>query len=172
MQTPNRRHRLYTLAMIAFTALGAAMAGWTSANQQPSATDAPERVDYLTFAQGAVPVSVQGAGARLGTSFEEAIRAIDGNPLGFSLADKPGAADTDTEFVFKLPALTTFDRFAVPNVLETPSPTQTFTWSRCTGLPRGPTRALSCWDRGRSRRTSPAARSPSSPSVPRRRSVG
>jgi OmpA-OmpF porin, OOP family len=56
-----------------------------------------------------------------------AIRATDGNPLGFSLTGKPGAADTDTEFVFKLPAPTTFDRFAVPNVLETPSPTQTFT---------------------------------------------
>lgn len=67
------------------------------------AEESGERIDYLTFAQGAVPVGVQGAGTRLGTSFEEAIRATDGNPAGFSLADKPGPADTDTEFVYKLP---------------------------------------------------------------------
>ncbi len=123
------RLELCALAIAVVTVLGAAPAGWTavSAAQQQPATDAPERIDYLTFAQGAVPVAVKGAGARLGASFEEAIRATDGNPVGFGLTDKPGAADTDTELVYKLPALTTFDRFAVPNVLETPSPTQTFT---------------------------------------------
>jgi outer membrane protein OmpA-like peptidoglycan-associated protein len=35
--------------------------------------------------------------------------------------------DADTVFVYELPAPTTFDRFAVPNVLETPAPGQTFT---------------------------------------------
>jgi len=95
------------------------------AQQKPAAS--PERVDYLTFAQGAIPIRVGGAGAALGTSFEEAIEATDGNPLGFALADKSGAPDTDTELIYQLPALTTFDRFAVPNVLETPSPSQTFT---------------------------------------------
>jgi len=35
--------------------------------------------------------------------------------------------ETDTEFFYELPAPTTFDRLAVPSVLETPSPSQTFT---------------------------------------------
>lgn len=75
----------------------------------------------------AIPVSVGGAGAQLGASFERAIRAVDGDPAGFVLTLRPGAAATDTEFVYQLPAPTTFDRFAVPNVLETPSPSATFT---------------------------------------------
>src|SRR5262245_35489989 len=140
MPISNRTKReLCALAVV--TMLGAAFAGRAAA-QQP-ATDAPERTDYLTFAQGAVPVAVQGAGARLGASFEEAIRATDGNPVGFTLTDKPGPAETDTEFVFQLPALTTFDRFAVPNVLETPSPPQTFTLMvEVHGSPVGPDRGF------------------------------
>lgn len=85
----------------------------------------PERVDYLTFAQGAVPVSVGGAGSKLGANFEAAVRITDGDQTAFTIASK-AAADTDTEFVYQLPALTTFDRFAVPNVVETPSPAVTF----------------------------------------------
>lgn len=96
----------------------------TAAAQATAGT--PERVDYLTFAQGAVPVSVGGAGATLGASFEMAIQATDGNPAGFGLTLKPGSSEMDTEFVYRLPAPTTFDRFAVPNVLETPSPSATF----------------------------------------------
>jgi OmpA-OmpF porin, OOP family len=94
---------------------------------QAAAPSKLARVSYLTFAQGAVPVSVGGAAARLGASFEKALRAIDGNPAGYVLTLKPGGPDTDTEFVYQLPAPTTFDRFAVPNVLETPSPGETFT---------------------------------------------
>jgi outer membrane protein OmpA-like peptidoglycan-associated protein len=102
-------------------AAAAAQAGRGSA---PSA--APERIDYLTFAQGAVPVSLGGAGAKLGADFERAVRIIDGDSTAFSIVS--GAPDqTDTEFLYRLPALTTFDRFAVPNVVETPSPTVTFT---------------------------------------------
>ena len=87
---------------------------------------APERIDYLTFAQGAVPVSVGGAGAKLGAAFEHAVRITDGDPTAFTVVN--GAqGDVDTEFVYQLPALTTFDRFAVPNVVETPSPNATFT---------------------------------------------
>jgi hypothetical protein len=85
-----------------------------------------ERIDLLTFARGAIPVSVSGSGAALGVSFESAMRAIDGNPVGYGLSQKPGRADTDLEFVYQLPAPTIFDRFAVPNVLETPSPSVTF----------------------------------------------
>lgn len=86
---------------------------------------AQERIDYLTFAQGAVPVGIGGAGAKLGANVETAVRIIDGDQTAFSIATRAGA-DTDTEFVYQLPASTTFDRFAVPNVVETPSPTVTF----------------------------------------------
>ena len=89
---------------------------------------APERIDYLTFAQGAVPIRIDGAGAKLGANYESAIRIIDGNPQGFTLTARPFEQEAgDTVFVYELPAPTNFDRFAVPNVLETPSPTQTFT---------------------------------------------
>ncbi len=87
---------------------------------------AAERVDYLTFAQGAVPVSIGGAGAKLGANYETAVRIIDGDPTAFSIVSRAGA-DADTQFVYQLPASTTFDRFAVPNIVETPSPTVTFT---------------------------------------------
>ena len=57
-----------------------------------------------------------------------AIRIIDGNPQGFTLTARPFEQESgDTVFVYELPAATTFDRFAVPNVLETPAPNQTFT---------------------------------------------
>ena len=92
-----------------------------------ASSDKPDaRIDYLTLAHGAIPVRVGGADALLGASFDKALRAVDGDPAGFVLTLKPGAADTETEFVYELPALTTFDRFAVPNVLETPSPSATF----------------------------------------------
>ncbi len=90
--------------------------------------DAPDsRVDYLTFAQGALPLEVSGSAAALGTTLDKAIAAIDGNPLGFVLNRKFAPPDAEVIFVYELPAATTFDRFAVPNVLETPSPSQTFT---------------------------------------------
>ena len=105
---------------------------WAAGGEQPAASPgAPaqdiERVNYLTFAQGAIPISVGGAATALGASFEGALRATDGDPVGFVLTLKAGPADMDTEFVYELPALTTFDWFAVPTVPETPSPTQTFT---------------------------------------------
>lgn len=89
---------------------------------------APERIDYLTFAQGAVPVRIDGGGVALGANYERAIRTIDGNTQGFTLTSRPSTeAEGDTVFLYELPALTVFDRFAVPNVLETPAPNQTFT---------------------------------------------
>ncbi len=89
------------------------------------AEDVPERIDYLTFAQGAVPIRIGGAGAKQGANFEHAVRIIDGDPTGFSFVSR-AAAETDTEFFYMLPAPTTFDRFAVPGILETPSPSVTF----------------------------------------------
>jgi OmpA-OmpF porin, OOP family len=113
------RHALVCVAVVtaSFTA--------ALAQSRGTATPPPERPDLLTFAQGAVPISVGGAGAKLGADFEAAVRATDGDPQPFVVVD--GASDTaDTEFVYQLPAPTTFDRFAVPNVTETPSPAQTF----------------------------------------------
>jgi hypothetical protein len=75
--------------------VSAAPAAVQAAKSTPS-----ERIDLLTFAQGAIPVSVGGSGSGLGVSFESAMRAIDGDPLGFGLSQKPGAADTDLEFVY------------------------------------------------------------------------
>ncbi len=92
----------------------------------PAAAAEVAALDYLTFAQGAVPISIGGAGAGLGANFEHAVRLIDGNPVSFTFANQTGP-NTDTEFVYELPAPTTFTRFAVPNVQETPSPSQTFT---------------------------------------------
>lgn len=108
--------------------LRATAAALAVAASSAQAADEPkaERIDYLTFAQGAVPLSIGGDGGRLGVNFEHAVKIIDGNPAGFVVVNK-GRAGTTSEFVYELPAATTFDRFAVPNVLETPSPTATFT---------------------------------------------
>lgn len=101
--------------------------GATSARQRGTAPpDAPQPVNFLSFAQGAVPVAIGGAGAKLGANYEHAVRMIDGDVNSFSFVNL-ALADTDTEFVYELPAATTFTRFAVPEILETPSPGQTFT---------------------------------------------
>ena len=104
---------------------------------EPEATPAPEpgepsaadseipTLDYLTFAQGAVPISIGGAGADQGANYTHAVEFIDGNPVARVFTDAVDPT-TDTEFIYELPALTTFARFAVPNIAETPSPSQTF----------------------------------------------
>lgn len=94
----------------------------------PGIADEPpaERIDYLTFAQGAIPLSIGGDGAKMGAKFEHAVMNIDGSRYGFTIVNK-GTDETATEFVYELPAATTFDRFAVPEILETPSPYATFT---------------------------------------------
>ncbi len=80
--------------------------------------------DLLSFAHGAVPVRVEGdAAARV--TMEQAIRAIDGSSAGFALT-RPVPASTRIALVYALPAATVFEQFAVPDVLETPSPRQTF----------------------------------------------
>ncbi len=108
----------------AFTVAGVCILSPTPSRAQTA--DAPARIDYLAFAQGAVPVSIGGAGARLGADFAAAVRIADGDATAFTIVNR-APADTDTEFVYELPALTTFDRFAVPNISETPSPAITFT---------------------------------------------
>lgn len=89
-----------------------------------SAEESETRVDYLSFAQGALAVRVGGdPSAR--SSLEHAVRATDGAHSGFTYT---GLSDPErtVEFVYELPSPTRFDRFAVPDVLETPSPSQTF----------------------------------------------
>lgn len=90
------------------------------------AQDNQQRVDYLSFAQGAIPIASAGNTKELGVGVEHALLAIDGDAGGYVLTPKPGGAATQIAFVYKLPALTTFQEFAIPNVLETPSPAQTF----------------------------------------------
>lgn len=85
----------------------------------------PVRTDYLTFAQGAIPIALSAGSEKFGVGWEEAVRAADGDPLPFAMIDR-AAADSSVEVTYALPAATTFDRFAVPNVWETPSPRQTF----------------------------------------------
>ncbi len=87
--------------------------------------ETPQRVDYLTLAQGALPLRVGGAGAQKGADLTHATQIVDGRPGGFPFVNRADAT-TDTEFVYALPSPTTFDRLAVPEVLETPSPSQTF----------------------------------------------
>lgn len=88
------------------------------------AQETESRTDYLSFAQGAIPVRVGGTpDAR--TGFEHAVSATDGSPSVFSYTSLIDPA-LPVELVYELPAPTTFDHFAVPNVLETPSPSQTF----------------------------------------------
>lgn len=89
------------------------------------AADDEQKIDYLSFEQGAIPVAIDAA-ASLKVGMEHALLAIDGDTAGFVLTRKPGSADTKVTFIFKLPALTTFSDFSVPDIFETPSPSQTF----------------------------------------------
>ena len=82
--------------------------------------------DYLSFAQGMIFVSATSSDPKLKVSAAQALASVDGNLGNFSLTPKPGAADTSIAFTYKLPAPTTFTSFRIPNVLETPSPSQTF----------------------------------------------
>src|SRR5262245_7560119 len=96
--------------------------------QAPASDVAPPRLDYLAFAQGALPVRTAGSAVPGGGGEEQAMRAIDGNATAFTLATGARAENT-VEFVYELPALTTFDRFAIPNVIESAAPTSTFVGS-------------------------------------------
>jgi len=83
-------------------------------------------IDYLSFARGAIPVAISGNNDALKTGYEHALSSIDGNSGPFILTPKPGGPDTVTEFIFELPSSTMFSGFAIPNISETPSPSQTF----------------------------------------------
>jgi hypothetical protein len=88
--------------------------------------DSQERPDdLLTLARGALPVAIR-ADPALRVSMTQALLAIDGNAVGFTLTPRPGAGDVAIVVTIALPAPTTFSAFHVPDVRETPSPSQTF----------------------------------------------
>lgn len=100
------------LPTVAASALIALMAQASAVAQERA--DEPARPDLLTFARGALFVGQTGLSSG---SAGTALLAIDGNPYRLTLTrDDAGPV----EFVYKLPALTTFDRFAIPAVVEQP----------------------------------------------------
>ena len=90
------------------------------------AQDTIEQTDLLSFANGVLPIAIDTGGADFKTGMEQAISAIDGNPVGYVMTPKFGAPTDVLEITYALPAPTEFTRFAIPNVSETPSPFQTF----------------------------------------------
>lgn len=94
--------------------------------QAAQAQESAEPPDLMSFAHGVLPVAVVADPVTLKTGMAEATRVIDGNPVGFVLTPKWGPESYHVEIIYRLPAPTRFTRFAVPNVLETPSPSQTF----------------------------------------------
>jgi outer membrane protein OmpA-like peptidoglycan-associated protein len=108
-------------------ALLAAALSWSAVPVAAAPDDVQlARLDYLTFALGAIPLEVSGDGVALKTGYEQALAAIDGNPGRYVMTPKPGGPGTSTTFMYQLPAATTFSDFAVPGIGETPSPSQTF----------------------------------------------
>ncbi|MGB5660295.1 MAG: OmpA family protein [Thermoanaerobaculia bacterium] len=90
------------------------LAAGVAANADVASNAKAERPDLLTFGRGTVFVSQSGLASG---SASGALLAVNGDPYRMSLAvDR----QLPVEFVFKLPAATTFDRFAVPNVIEQP----------------------------------------------------
>lgn len=104
-------------------ALASAMLLTTAAAR---AQETVERPDLMSLARGVLPVAIDTGGTDLRTAMEHAIAVIDGNPVVKVMTPKPGPADTALGLIYALPGPTVFDRFAVPGVKETPSPSQTF----------------------------------------------
>lgn len=86
----------------------------TTATTVAELPDEVERVDLLTFAQGALFVDQTGLATG---SAGRALRMIDGDPQELTITTD-GAEPV--ELIYKLPSTTTFDRFAIPNVVESP----------------------------------------------------
>lgn len=94
--------------------------------QAPTVVDSIGGMDYLAFAQGAQVVSIDAAATAMGLGIEQALLLLDGDDRVFSLTPKGTSGETAFSMVFALPSATTFTHFGIPNVLETPSPAQTF----------------------------------------------
>ncbi len=83
------------------------------------------RTDYVVAAQGVWLVSISFSGAERGPSRNQAFETYDGFSTPRGMVSKAGDG-ARVELVYELPALTTFDRFAVPEVAEVPSANTTF----------------------------------------------
>lgn len=106
---------LLVALLVGFTLIMAASTrGGEAASPAPRTQEQTVRTDLLTFAQGALFVSQSGMASG---SAGRALRVIDGDPRKLTLAVD---GRDPIELVFKLPANTTFDRLAIPNVVETP----------------------------------------------------
>jgi outer membrane protein OmpA-like peptidoglycan-associated protein len=99
---------------------------------EPAPAEDAERTDLLTFARGAVFVSQTGLA---GGSAGSALLSIDGDPYRLGLTTD---AAGPVEFVYKMPAATTFDRFAIPDVLEWPGNVTFIKNVVVSGSPDGP----------------------------------
>lgn len=100
-----------------------ALAGLVGA-ASPLAQAAEPPPDLLTLAQGTIPLRVEAeASAKVRDEF--AVKLIDGAPTGFAYTTAV-PPETSVAFVYELAAPTVFERLAVPGVLETPSPSQSF----------------------------------------------
>lgn len=81
--------------------------------------------DLMTFAHGALLLRIE-APAAARVAEEQGVRAIDGSPQVYVLTRPVDAGQARVTLVYELPVPTVFTHFAVPQVLETPSPLQTF----------------------------------------------
>ncbi len=96
------------------------------AEQATSDTATESEIDYMSFSRGVLLVSLNGTSEELKLGTPQALLAIDGATGVYSLTPKPGNENSKIVMEYELPAQTTFARFRIPNVLETPSPYQTF----------------------------------------------
>ena len=92
----------------------------------PALAEDARPTDLMSFANGTLPIAVASDSGALKVGLEHALSAIDGNPVGYVAHRKPAEQGDAVEFFYALPSLTRFDSFGVPNIKETPSPSQTF----------------------------------------------
>ncbi|MEM9650818.1 MAG: OmpA family protein [Actinomycetota bacterium] len=104
-----------------------------AADEEEPAAEAlePERVDWLTFARGLTFVSLSGLQSG---SAATALATVDGDPRARGVTDDQGMV----EMVFELPALTTFDRLAVPNIVDRPGNDSAVRFLTVEGSSEGP----------------------------------
>jgi OOP family OmpA-OmpF porin len=113
-------HR-FTLSFVLIVLVSAASA--SIAAQAPG--DEPARTDYVTAAQGAWLVSTSYTGAEDGPRRSHAFETYDGWTTPRTMLYK-ATPEAQLELIYELPALTSFDRLAVPEVAEVPSAGVTF----------------------------------------------
>ncbi len=90
------------------------------------------RPDLLTFARGALFVTQTGLSSG---SSGSALRIVDGDPLILTVSND---GREPTTLVYSLPALTTFDRFAIPGIVDRPGNVTFFRDLLIEGSDQGP----------------------------------